>query len=266
MKLHFKESGNRNAETVVFIHACAVGSWSWYAQLDAFKDYHCITVDLPEHGGDHNDRKFTIAGAAEEVAEIIRLHANGGKACLIGHEVGAKIALEVMKRNEKLVSRAVISSVVLRNGAEAKMHKVLPRSVIVGVFLLKKLALKTKGFQRISARAYGVMEPDYAEVFVEEAKNHSADWLVRIIQEGYLTPVDLNGLEKNQTPTLILVGEKEPEQIRGSADDLYQLLPNRVKTEIRDGLHSHPRLQRDQFNQAVLDWLHSVDSDKLRII
>lgn len=264
MKLHFNESGNRNGETIVFIHASAVSSWTWYAQLPDFKDFHCLTVDLPEHG-QSIDIPFTLESSVRGIVELIQKHANGGKAHLIGHEVGAKIALEIMKNHEELIHKAVISSVVLRNGAEAKMHKILPRSVIVGVFKLKKLALKTASFQKTAAREYGVQGQENIEKYLNELEQHSADWLVRIIQESYLKPISLVGLEKIKTPTLIMVGEKELEPIKESATDVYNVMKNRKLVVVEEGTQTHPRLQSEAFNQSAIQWFEENETEKLDV-
>ncbi|MGF9967212.1 alpha/beta fold hydrolase [Bacillus rhizoplanae] len=262
MKLQFHELGKQNRETIVFIHASAVSSWTWYAQLPYFKEYHCITVDLPEHGQSAGSR-FTIGSAVNGVIEIIKNHAKDGKAYLIGHEVGAQIALEIIKNHEELVKKAVVSSAVLRNGVEARMHKILPRSVILGVFKLKKLALRSISFQRLAAKEYGVQGQENIDIYLDEMKRHSADWLVRIIQESYLKPISLEGLENVKTPTLILVGEKEPEQVRESANDIYNKMKNRKLLVVKDGNHAHPRLHSETFNQTALQWLISQESDTL---
>lgn len=254
MSLHFIEFGNPDGETVVFIHACAVGSWTWYAQLPGFRDYHCITVDLPEHGLSVDDTRFTIQSSVSGVVDIIRKHAHGGKAYLIGHETGAKIALEIVKNHENLVKKAVISSVVLRDGIEVRMHKILPHSLILGAFKLKKLALKTRSFQRLAAKEYGVIGEENRDIYLGEAKTHSAEWLVRIIQECYLSQISLDGLEKVETPTLIFVGDKEPQQTRESAKDLYNIMKNRKMVVVKDGTHAHPRLHSETFNQSSIQW------------
>ncbi|MCY8823363.1 alpha/beta fold hydrolase [Bacillus atrophaeus] len=262
MKLHYNESGNLSGETVIFIHASAVSSWTWYSQLPDFKKFHCITVDLPEHGKSTNG-SFTLESSVNGIVEIIKNQANGGMAYLIGHEVGAKIALEIIKNHEELVKKAVISSVVLRNGIEARMHKILPRSVIVGVFKLKKLALKSGTFQKIAAREYGVQGQENINDYLNELNLHSADWLVRVIQESYLKPISLEGLEKVKTPTLIIVGEKELEPVIESANDVNNKLKNRKFLVVREGNHAHPRLLSQTFNQNAIQWFEQKESKNL---
>lgn len=42
MGLIYQESGNKEGETIIFIHACGVSSWMWYGQKCFMEEYRCI--------------------------------------------------------------------------------------------------------------------------------------------------------------------------------------------------------------------------------
>ena len=74
MDLYFKETGSKDAETIIFLHARTMAGWMWDGQLKEFQDYHCIIPDLPEHGKSIDVKPFTIDKSAEIIAEMIRDH------------------------------------------------------------------------------------------------------------------------------------------------------------------------------------------------
>lgn len=258
MTLQFREIGNKKGKTIIFLHAAGVSSWMWYEQQSFFMDYHCILVDLPEHGLSINQKPFTIQTAASGVVELIKEHAHNQRAFLIGHEVGAKVALAVLQHNANLVEKAVVSSVVLRSGGEAKLHKILPHSFMVGVFKLKGLALKSKSFQKIAVREYGVTGSENITQYLQEIRGYPAAELLHIIHEGFITPFSLQGLERVQTPTLVMVGEKELDPVKESARDVLRVLPNSSGIVVKNGKHAHPRVECNTFNEIVSTWLEDT--------
>jgi len=115
MALYFVERGNPGAETIVFIHGgVGLSSWMWEKQLEYFKDYHCIVPDLPEHGKSTGEGRISIRNCALQIADIIKKHANGGKASIIGYSYGAKIILELLSIRPEVVSHGIVASALIR--------------------------------------------------------------------------------------------------------------------------------------------------------
>ncbi len=112
-QLAFQCSGPENAPSIVFLHGGGVGLWMWQAVIGHLADYHCIAPDQPEHGGSRDIKPFSMALAAEKVAELIRSHANGGKACVVGLSEGAQITVQLLGSAPKVVEKAVVSSALL---------------------------------------------------------------------------------------------------------------------------------------------------------
>lgn len=105
MTMYFEESGNKTASTIMFIHGGGLSSLMWKKQLEYFKDYHCIAPDLPEHGKTNNAGQISIRDSAYQIAELIEKQANGRKAHLVGHSLGAKVIVELLSirpENENL--------------------------------------------------------------------------------------------------------------------------------------------------------------------
>lgn len=99
-----------DAETLVFLHGAGGSSLTWLYQLRALRrSYHCIAPDLPGHGKSDDHASDTAGDLAERVIalldglELTRVH-------LIGHSIGAAVALEIAaSAPERCASLALFS-------------------------------------------------------------------------------------------------------------------------------------------------------------
>jgi pimeloyl-ACP methyl ester carboxylesterase len=95
--------------TIVFLHGTRLTGASWTAQVAALgEEFHVLAPDLPGHGR-AADEPFTLAGAADRIAELIASEAHGGHAVLIGLSLGGYVAMDVAARWPDRVRGLVIS-------------------------------------------------------------------------------------------------------------------------------------------------------------
>jgi pimeloyl-ACP methyl ester carboxylesterase len=95
--------------TIVFLHGTRLTGASWVPQLaDLGEEFHCLAPDLPGHGQAASEA-FTLASAAERVADLIASQAHGGRAILVGLSLGGYVAMDVAARWPDRVRGLVIS-------------------------------------------------------------------------------------------------------------------------------------------------------------
>jgi pimeloyl-ACP methyl ester carboxylesterase len=84
---------------VVLIHGWSCDSNYWKEQLAALKEKHTtVTVDLAGHGASGSNRAdWSMGNFGEDVAAVVRQLKNQ-KVVLVGHSMGAPVALEAARR------------------------------------------------------------------------------------------------------------------------------------------------------------------------
>ena len=81
----------------MFLHGTRLTGAQWAVQVASLGDeFRCLTPDLLGHGV-AADARFTLAGAAEAIAELIEDEANG-TAILVGLSLGGYVAMDVAAR------------------------------------------------------------------------------------------------------------------------------------------------------------------------
>ncbi len=83
---------------LVFIHGWSEDRSYWAAQIEAFlAEHRVVALDLAGHGASGTDRRnWTIEAFAADVRSVVN-ELNLGSAILIGHSLGAAVALEAAR-------------------------------------------------------------------------------------------------------------------------------------------------------------------------
>lgn len=220
MNLYVEERGQENEETIIFLHGGGISGWMWTEQLEAFKDYHLLIPDLPEHGKSVDVKPFTIKNAAEMVVDIIRTRAHGERAHLVGISLGAQIIVQILSTSPEVVDHALISGTLVHSIPHTEtMLKILDYT-----FKVYAPVKDTDFFIKANMRTYNISK-SYFKDFKEATHLIKPDSLDRILHENMLFQMS-SGLEKADVPVLVMAGEKEYKVIKESAEYLVKVLPN----------------------------------------
>lgn len=216
--MHIHESGTPGAATILFLHGGGTANWMWRYQVEDLQDYHCLVPDLPGHGESSREAWVSFAATADQLAEIIRQQATGGRAHVVGLSLGGYLVVELLSRAPEVVDRAIVSGINALPYAGAGFVKLLSRLTLP--------LLKWKPMAKASMRALNLSEQDQAAYLSSLAKMDSQSYLA--ISEQALDfrlppmPADLSA------PALIVVGEKEVKNALQSQPVLVQGIPGAV--------------------------------------
>lgn len=238
MNLYYEQYGNRKAPLIVFIHGGGMDSSIWKGSLDFFKDYHCIVIDLPEHGKSAEIKPFSIDSSVELIAEIIRNNSIEKKAYIIGHSLGGVVLINLISNYPKLIERAVIASGNLQPSA---LYKIFTNSLICTFvsFLNQKI---------------------YRKEYI------TSEMLKRVYKEMIAYSKIPEGLNKTNLPILLIAGEKEPEFLKRSNRDLLHICQQAKEITILKAKHDYPWIENQLFNDIVYAWMDNKLISNERIV
>lgn len=246
MGLAYQEYGNKTAPLIVFLHGGGVSSWMWDNQIKYFRDYHCITIDLPEQGASKCTENFAIQSSAEKVNELIGKTANGKKVIVVGFSLGAQIIIQMLSINSDLIDYAFINSALVR-------PNLFLRKMIKPSIKLTFPLVKNKYFSKLQAKTLYINE-DYFDTYYKESSQMKLDTLIRILEENMSFEIP-KGFQKAESKILVTVGEKENAVMKKSAIDLVSNNSNCTGIIIPNTGHGISLMNPDFFNQMIEKWI-----------
>lgn len=258
MKLYVQETGPAGGPTLVFLHGGGGAGWMWAPQVEALSPhYHCFVPDLPEQGQSLAVAPFTMNGAADQIIDLIRGRAHGGRAHIVGLSLGAQLTVALLSRAPELVERAVISSALLRPMPLAGLYSA---SLMAALFRWTVTPLQgSQWYARLNMKYAGGVPERYFPQFWDDFRRMTADSFAHVVAEGmaFRQPP---GLERAHVPALVVVGRKEYAAMHHSARDLLSALPEAKGVVVDVGRsvaenHNWNLTAPDLFTRMVRAWL-----------
>lgn len=220
----FFEYGDPQGLPLVLIHGGGGGVWTWDEVVPLLSDFHCLLPELPEHGGNHQNGRFSVQSAALGIQKLIRERTPHGKAHVFGLSVGGQVAVELLARAPESVLSAVVSGAQLLPvpGDRLGIYSEAAMSLVywLGIAPWKRNDAWIRWNMRVSA---GIPER-YFPQFKRNFQNLSrASWAhVMSANYAYRAPA---GLEKANPPVLLIAGPHETVDIQPTNRLLRQVLP-----------------------------------------
>lgn len=246
MELYVQEFGLNQPSSIVFIHGGGLSGWMWDRQVKDLSDFHCLVPDLPEQGKSLGVTPFSIKDSTEQIAELIKSRAHGGKAHVVGHSIGAQIVVQLLSSSPEVVDHAIVNSALVRR---------IPgmNSLIKPIVKLTIPLTRSKWFAKLQAKALGMPDGHFNRYY-NESKSITADSLEHILTENANFSLP-KGLEFSTAPTLILVGQKEKGIMHSSAKDLVSSIPNSKGYVVKGVGHSFSFDAPELYSSIIRAWL-----------
>jgi pimeloyl-ACP methyl ester carboxylesterase len=225
MELYFEESGPRNSETLIFLHGGGAGAWMWRKPIQFLADFHCLVPDLPEHDHSAEIKPFTMNGTALTLADLIRQHAHGSKAHLIGLSLGAQVGVEILKAAPEVLQSAFLSSPMMKPLPGAGLGLYSEGLMRWSYRLFMKPFTNWDWWIRLNMKYAAGIPSEYYPEFKRVFQTMSEDAWTHIMM-GNMTYRMPAGLEKVNTRVLAVAGKSEYSVMRDSIKMLALTLPD----------------------------------------
>ena len=274
--LAYEEIGEENSETILFLHTKLLDKWIWKRQKEDydryFYGYHCIFLDLPNHGDSISEEEFSIDKSSVEIYEFIN-HIIDNKDIenvnIVALGIGGSIAIEILNRNPSIINNLVLS------GPEIADHKETESdSVVNGLAKAQSEYLNEKSdifITKAYLRYFGISKEHYNDVERILDRSIRNEREIAFESLNYTIPESLKEnksiIEKDNI--LIIYGTKEDLNCTKSAIDLKNTFVNARLVEIVKGNHLWNIIDHDLFNTIISDFIrdhHIEENSKINIL
>ena len=268
--LAYEEIGEGNEEIILFLHTKLLDKWIWKKQKEGFNhyfsDFHCVFLDLPNHGDSTSAEEFSIVKSSEEIAEFIeslidskdQSHANkNNKINLVALGLGGSIAIEIINKNPQLIGNLILSGLEIADFREEERESIINRLAKTQSEYLNE---KPDSFiVKAYLRYFGIPKENYHEM--ERILEISVKDERKIAYESlnYTIPNDLKNNEEllKKDNILIIYGNKEDLNCTKSAIGLKNLFKNAKLVEIDKGNHLWNIIDHELFNEIITNFIKS---------
>lgn len=248
-KLHYEIRGK--GEPVIFIHGGLVDSRMWDAQVEEFeKHFQVIRYDLRGFGkSDVSTRPYSHIDDLQTLLKSLKIE----KASIIGLSLGGMIAIDFTLEHPEMVDKLILAGAALRGYAYKSVGN---RDAIYEAAkkgdVDKAVELSINDTVFVTARKY----PDVEKKMREMLRDNFKAWgSVQQSKVFWPKTSSIDRISQIRNPTLIIVGDKDNENILGVADVLKQKIIHSHKRIIPDAGH-HLNMEKPQeFNTMVLRFL-----------
>ena len=233
-------------ESVLFLHGGSVAGWSWTEQAEALPDHHALIPDLPGFGASARHPWTDLATTADELADLVRERAHGGKTHVVGLSLGGVVGVALAARHPDVIRSVFVTGAILRGVRGLTRWAGLAQIPLWGSPLYWKL----------TAKAYRI-PPDAVDLFVATGLGIDRGSVQRLVPQLYdgVSAAELDGLRRLTAPILAIVGEKESRILRDALDEVTSRVPHAV-ARLAPGMHHIWDVEDpDLFHTTLAHWL-----------
>jgi len=250
---HYEEKGKK--EVIFFIHGWSFDSGIWFRQLDDFKDYRIIVLDMPGHGKSDYQKNIDIIEDLNLIVNELKIE----RVNLVGHSLGGLFSLQFALRYPKIVKKLILIGTTAKFVKSNNFNFGLEENEInkLRSFLVNDYPNILLIFIRWLFTKNERTQNDFRENW--KALTDKTDWPSKEAMSEFLSIIEKEdiraSLKELNIPTLIISGTKDPICSVESIDYLSKQIKD-TRVELFDDCGHLPFLTQPQrFNSLVKEFL-----------
>lgn len=235
---------NRGAgPRVLLLHGVGLRSEAWNPQIDALaQGCHVTALDMPGHGESPLPlRPMTLRDYSDAILAVL-----DGPAMIVGHSMGAMIALDLAIRFPDRVRGVAALNAIFERSPKAANAVQTRAASLDGKTVSDPSGTLDRWFGAVSS-------PERAAC---------CDWLTRVDPAGYKMAYtafaqgdgpDRGALARLRCPALFMTGAQEPNSTPEMTEKMASLAPQSKAIIVPDAAHMMPMTHAEKVNAALLD-------------
>ena len=231
---------------VLLLHGVGLRAEAWNKQIDALVagGFGVTAPDMPGHGATPARPDLsTLEGYADQVAACL-----DAPVVVIGHSMGAMIALDLGSRYPERVQGVVALNAVFRRSAAAKAAVMAHVAALDGQSLPDPTGPITRWFGDTPSAERSACDRWLRAV---DPAGYKAAYSVFATEDG--PPVE--ALEKLRIPALFVTGSLEVNSTPQMSRDMAALAPQGRATVIAGAAHMMPMTHSDAVNKILTEFM-----------
>ena len=239
--------------SIVMIHGVGLRAEAWNAQIDALRQrYRVQAVDMPGHGESDGSDLQSLAEFTDAIAAGI-----DAPALIMGHSMGAMIALDLAFRHPSLVVGVAALNAIFQRTAEATQAVQARAAELDGHTVADPSGAILRWFGVAQSA-----EADACQTWLTEVNPAAYQSAYRIFaHEDGPAPDRLAHLD---CPALFLTGSDEPNSTPLMSEKMAALCPTGEAQIIADAAHMMPMTHPNEVNTALQAFAQRVFPTLLR--
>lgn len=233
---------------VVLIHGVGLRAEAWARQIETLSVQFSVTaVDMPGHGESLLlDQNATLTAYTDVIADVVQR-----RSVVIGHSMGAMIALDLAQRYPEQVCGVAALNAVYRRNDIAKKAVRQRADALDGISVPDPDETLTRWFGGASSSERLACHEWLTTV---DPKGYAKAYQVFASQDG---PSD-TALSAMQAPALFLTGSAEPNSTSNMSLAMAARAPRGQSQIIRGAAHMMPMTHAAEVNQALMQFAQEV--------
>jgi len=240
----FDTYGDAKNPTLVLLHgAAALDTFSHQYEMVSQR-FHVLVPHLPgagEAAAEAYDPQATVDALAIWIASL-----GAGKVLLMGHSIGAQLAVKLVCEHENLFSRAVfLSAWLISTQANVRLFASMAK--------MSYGAIKSASLLRMQAKYWGLTQEQTDQLVAYSPRISKETYVGFYANRIYLS--DLTGYSSVKIPMLAMCAKGETAEMKASLNALGEQNTNCLTVIFPQGSHDFVLRDYKLLNPMLLDFL-----------